>query len=153
MEPITIRLDYKTRYMKLLSLVLFFLGALVIGLHAYDYVNSELSDHWFSSVFTAFCAIIAGIFIRKGYSLVQQPELLIDKEGIKSQKTSIWDKSVNWKDLKAVSLDKKHIHIQYRQSGAHDKIHLPIYTTSQHSQIKQKLNEAASKFDLEFRQN
>jgi|GEM_PF-4053223 len=153
MEPITIRLDNRTRYMKLFSLVLFFLGALVIGLHAYDYVNSELSDHWFSSIFTAICAIVAGIFIRKGYSLVQQPELLISKEGIKSQKTSIWDKSVKWGELKAVSLDKKYIHIQYRESGAHGKIYLPIYTKSQHSQIEQKLKEAASKFDLEFRQN
>ncbi|MEL7834670.1 hypothetical protein [Fodinibius sp. Rm-B-1B1-1] len=139
--------------MKLLSLILFFLGALVIGLHAYDYVNSGLSDHWLSSVFTGICAIIAGVFIRKGYSLVQQPELLIDKNGIKTQKTSIWDKSVKWRELRAISLDKKHIHIQYRQSGVHDKIHLPIYSKSQHSQIEQKLKDAASKFDLEFRQD
>lgn len=153
MEPITIRLDYRTRYMKLLSLVLFFLGTLIIGLHVYDYVNNELSDHWFSSIITAICAIVGGIFIRKGYSLVRQPELVINREGIKSQKTSIWDKSVKWNDLKTISLDTKNIHIQYRQSGAHDKIHLPVYTESQHKQIEQKLKEAASEFNLEFNRN
>ncbi|MDR8392013.1 hypothetical protein NC796_12725 [Aliifodinibius sp. S!AR15-10] len=137
--------------MKLISLIIIFLGALVIGLHAYDYVNSDLSDHWFSSVIIAIFAIIAGFFIRKGYSLNPQPELSIDTEGIKLQKTSMWDKSVKWTALKAVSLDKNNIHIQYHETGAHDKIQLPVYTESQCSQIEQQLKEAASEFDLEFR--
>ena len=152
MESITIRLHNRTRYMRILSVVLIFLGALVIGLHTYDYLSNELSAHWLSSVFMASCAITAGIFIITGYSLGQQPELIIGLEGIRSQKTAIWDKSVKWNDLKTISLHKSNIHIQYRQSGAHDKIHLPVYTRSQHNQIKQKLKEAASKFDLEFQQ-
>lgn len=153
MEPITIRLDYRTRYMRILSAVLIFLGLLLIVLHFYEYATNELSDRWLYSIVIASFAIVGGIFIRKGYSMVQQPELVIDKEGIKSQKTSIWDKSAKWSDLKSVSLDKSHIHIQYRQSGAHDKIHLPVYTESQHNKIEEKLNEAASEYNLEFKQN
>ncbi len=153
MEPITIRLDYRTRYMKILSMALIFLGILLIVLHVYEFASNELSNRWLYSLLIASFAIIGGIFIRKGYFLGQQPELVIDKEGIKSQKTSIWDKSVKWTDLKTISLDKNNIHIQYRESGSHDKIHLPVYTESQHKQIEQKLKEAASEFNLEYKKN
>lgn len=151
MEPICIRLDYKTPYMKILSVVIIMLGLLLIGLHTYSFINGVVSDRWLFGLFISICAIISGIFILNGYSLFQQPELLIDEEGIESRKTSIWDKSVKWNDLKTLSINKKNIHVQYRQSGAHDKIHLPFYTKSQHNQIEIKLAEAASRFDIEFK--
>lgn len=154
MESTLIRPAKNTRHANILSIATFLVGAVVLGLLAWTYVNNTLAENWTLSLAIGLGAIAVGLSIRYRHLFVQQPELRIDEDGITSQNTSVWgDKSVKWDDVKAISLDDNAIRIQYQKSESHDKVHLPERSAQKHDQIDRALSEAASLFDITYNRN
>lgn len=154
MEATIIRSDTKPSYANILSTATFLVGVVLLGFLAWTYVNGSLSENWIPSLVIGLGAIATSLSIRYRHLFVQQPELRIDETGIRSQNTSIWgDKLIKWTDVKAISLTKNAIQIQYRQSGLRDEVHLPKNGTQEHDQISRALSEAATSFNIMYNQN
>ena len=153
MEETIIRPDTKSSYTNILSIATFLVGAVLLGFLAWDYMNGTLPENWVYSFVIGMGAIAASFSIRYRHLFVQQPELRIDGTGITSKNTSIWGgKSIEWTDVKAISLTKNKIQVQYRQSGSNDDVHLPTIGSQERDQIDRTLNEAAASFDIVYNQ-
>lgn len=154
MESTIIRPAKNAGYANILSVATFLVGAVVLGLLAWTYVNDTLAESWTLSLAIGLGAIAVSLSIRYRHLFVQQPELRIDEKGITSQNASVWrDKSVKWGDVKAMSLDENVVQIQYQKPESHDKVRLPEGSTQNHDQIDCALSEVASLFNIAYNRN
>ncbi|MDX1671255.1 MAG: hypothetical protein R3211_02875 [Balneolaceae bacterium] len=153
MKPLVISLDTKTFYISFIYFVFFASGLFIIGGHIYNYFYHTMMENWFFNFLVGLCFFLWGILGFFGRSPLVKSELIIDEEGIRSNKSHFWIRSVAWPEVDSVSLDKKYIHVTYRDSGAEDKIRLPIYTDKQFEQIRDKLKETTAEFDLKYQEN
>jgi len=116
-------------------------GFLVLGGHLYDFFTGELEERWYLDIPIVIFALFAG-----GYALglmePRIPEIIIDDEGIRSNKSG-WDSSFAWEKLKQVELYKNKIQIQYAKTGLKNEIVIPYMIRGQSANLK-KLRDGLS---------
>lgn len=148
MEPLTINLQSKTPYMRIIYGILVCGGLFIVGNHLYEYFQYQIVENWLD-LFVGMCLFIAGLLGFQGVVFSKKYKVTIDEHGITPENG--WDNPVSWKQLESVWLDHNYIRFEYRSSGTQDKIRLPAYTQEQHELVDKKLAEAAEEFNLEFK--
>jgi hypothetical protein len=116
-------------------------GFLILGDNLYDFFRGELSERWYLDIPVVIFAIIGGGYAL-GFMEPRMPEIIIDDEGIRSNKSG-WDSSFTWEKLKLVELYKNKIQIQYAKTGLKNEIVIPYMIRGQSANLK-KLNDGLS---------
>jgi hypothetical protein len=118
-------------------------GFLILGDNLYDFFIGELEERWYLDIPIIIFALFAG-----GYALglmePRIPELIIDDEGIRSNKSG-WNSSFAWEKIKLVELYKNKIQIQYAKTGLKNEIAIP-YMIPVWSANMEKLNDGLTEY-------
>jgi hypothetical protein len=118
-------------------------GFLILGDNLYDFFIGELEERWYLDIPIVIFALFAG-----GYALglmePRIPELIIDDEGIRSNKSG-WNSSFAWEKIKLVELYKNKIQIQYAKTGLKNEIAIP-YMIPVWSANMEKLNDGLTEY-------
>jgi hypothetical protein len=118
-------------------------GFLILGDNLYDFFIGELEERWYLDIPIVIFALFAG-----GYALglmePRIPEIIIDDEGIRSNKSG-WNSSFAWEKIKLVELYKNKIQIQYAKTGLKNEIAIP-YMIRVWSANMEKLNDGLTEY-------